>query len=81
MALRLDPDAGPCYDAWGQPSDGKLDLEMDYVRLRALGTHHIRVDDHVALCAGHHRGMGPTGGYIWATAHRALLRDYLDSLG
>lgn len=77
-------DAGPCYDRWGNLlPDGRLSaeqLEMDYVRNGARGKHHELECDHVSLCASHHRGTGPTGGRIWATAHRQTLRNYLDNL-
>lgn len=78
VAPRLDPEAGPCYDQWGEPLGSAYDLEMDYVRRGALGTRHVRADDHVALCAGHHRGTGPSRGAVWATSHREELRAYLD---
>lgn len=81
VAPRLDPGAGPCADQWGDPLPGDrhlIGLEMDYVRRGATGKRHELARDHVALCAGHHRGTGPQGGAVWATAHRALLRGYLD---
>ena len=80
MAPVLDPLAGPCADRWGSPLGHKLDLEMDYIRRDHIGGRHQLERDHVALCAGHHRGSGATGGYVWATAHRELLRDYLTQL-
>lgn len=79
VAPRLDPDAGPCADRWGQPLQHPLDLEMDYIRRGATGLRHVLASDHVALCARHHRGAGTTGGYVWGTAHRELLRGYLDA--
>ena len=83
VAPRIDPDAGPCYDEWGyvltvRAHPSMNDLEADYVRHGATGARHVLAGDHVALCAGHHRGAGPTAGYVWATAHRADLRDYLN---
>jgi hypothetical protein len=83
MAWYIDEGAGPCYDRWGQilrEDAGPAQLEMDYVRLGARGRHHELEVDHVCLCAGHHRGTGPQGGYIWATSHRSELREYLDRL-
>ena len=77
------PDAGPCYDRWGSilgDAPREDQLEMDYIRKGARGKHHELECDHVALCSGHHRGAGPTGGRIWATAHRDELRQYLDRL-
>jgi hypothetical protein len=81
VAPFLDPDAGPCYDKWGYPLWVRMDLEADYVRTGHRGAHHELAGDHVALCAGHHRGTGPQGGRVWATANRALLRDYLSRVG
>lgn len=80
VALRLDPDAGYCYDQWGElmAPDDKPRLEMDYVRSGAINGRHERPEDHVALCPGHHRGTGPQGGRVWATANRSLLRRYLE---
>lgn len=81
VAPLLDPDAGPCYDQWGYPPRFALqDVEADYVRRGATGQRHELARDHVTLCPGHHRGMGPTEGHVWATANRPLLRSYLDSL-
>ena len=76
-------DAGPCYDRWGDLLGDALhdaQLEMDYVRLGARGRHHELECDHVAICAGHHQGAGPQAGRVWATSHRAELRDHLDRL-
>lgn len=81
VALRLDPAAGPCYDQWGDPiTHPLLHLEADYVRRGATGGRHEKASDHAALCPGHHRGTGPNGGYVWATAHREEMRAYLDGL-
>lgn len=79
MAPVLDPEAHGCADQWG----GRMDpgqvllLEMDYVRRDAVGSRHELACDHVALCPGHHRGTGPTSGFVWATANRGLLAGYL----
>jgi hypothetical protein len=87
MAPVLDPaGAGPCYDTWGFPLAVRAhvtmtDLEPDYIREGSVGRRHELPIDHVALCPGHHRGTGPSGGRQWATAHRDLLRDYLTKLG
>jgi len=82
VAPRLDPAAGPCYDQWGfAPRMLHLDeLEADYQKLTARGERHELAEDHVALCPGHHRGTGPNRGRVWATANRALLREYLDGI-
>ncbi len=80
-APSLDPDSGPCFDRWGDPLDVTrppyLSLEMDYIRRDAVGARHVLACDHVALCAGHHRGAGPVGGFQWATANRDILVEYL----
>ena len=78
QAAGLDPAAGPCYNRWGgtrvhEPED----LEIDYVRRGAVGARHELPEDHVALCPGHHRGTGPQGGFVWATANRGLLVAHL----
>jgi hypothetical protein len=81
IAPLIDKDAGPCRDKWGDvktfpfPQD---ELEADYVKLGAHGARHELPIDHVALCPGHHRGTGSQRGYVWATAHRAELRSYLE---
>lgn len=83
MAPMLDPKgAGVCRDAWGALLDypTMLSLEMHYVRRDAAGKHHQLAGDHVALCAGHHRGTGAQGGYIWATSHAEVLRGYLNRM-
>jgi hypothetical protein len=85
VASIIDSKAGPCYDQWGYILDPKMplakaweELEMDYVRLDAVGKHHELPEDHVMVCPGHHRGTGPSAGYIWATSHRSEQRAYLD---
>ena len=80
VAPRLDPDSGPCFDRWGGPLGNRFDVEIDYIREASTGARHELARDHVAVCAGHHRGMGPRRGRQWATAHRPLLRDYLTGL-
>jgi len=85
VARKVDPDAGPCYDRWGKVlplayNELKWDQgEMDYVRLGAHGPRHALPEDHVWLCPGHHRGTGPSAGYVWATSHRREERDYLEA--
>lgn len=83
VAPLVDPEAGPCYDQWGEPlvARGTEGLEADYVRHGAHGPRHALARDHVAVCPGHHRGTGPQGGRQWATAHRADLREYLERRG
>lgn len=81
VAPKLDPDADHCYDQWGNRApvqQAPHQLEIDYVRHEVRGAHHHYASDHVTLCPGHHRGMGPTAGHVWATANRVLLRDYLE---
>lgn len=83
VARMVDPESGPCYDAWGVVIANGFVLpydvgEMDYVRLGATGDRHQLPEDHVWLCPGHHRGTGPSRGYVWATANRRKERDYLD---
>lgn len=81
VAPVLDWDAGPCYDQWGEPmplfNPEDRGLEVDYVRLGARGPRHVLEQDHVTLCAGHHRGTGPNGGRMWGPGHRQVERDYL----
>jgi len=79
VAALVDPAAGVCFDEWGHecsPWDMSR-LEADYVRHGAIGARHVLPEDHIALCAGHHRGTGPQAGRIWATSHRRELRDRL----
>lgn len=78
----LDPDAGPCFDRWGSPLRYDMDVEADYIEFGAKAPRHVLASDHVALCAGHHRGMGPQQGRVWATekGRREQLRRYLDGL-
>jgi len=80
VALRIDSKAGPCHDAWGSPLGWRVlsGMEMDYIRKRSTGRRHELASDHVTLCPGHHRGMGARQGYVWATAHRPELREYLE---
>lgn len=82
VAPKLDPGSGPCYDRWGSPLAHPLDVEADYIEFGAHGPRHLLAKDHVSLCAGHHRGMGPNAGRVWAkeAGRRAELRAYLDSL-
>ena len=79
VAPILDKKSGPCYDKWGgllppwMPlRKGWEVLEMDYVRLGAIGAHHELPADHIMVCPGHHRGTG--------TSHRAQQRAYLDRM-
>lgn len=83
VAPVLDPDAGPCYGKWGDPLDWPQrwdDLEADYIERGAHGPRHVLAKDHVALCPGHHRGMGPQAGRVWAkeAGRRDTLRAYLE---
>lgn len=86
VAPKIDHNCGPCYDNWGHIMDNAPTLmpfedgEIDYVRFRSVGPRHMLPEDHVWLCAGHHRGMGPSAGFVWATSRRGLERDYLDAI-
>jgi hypothetical protein len=82
VAPKLDPGSGPCYDAWGDPLVQRFDVETDYIEQGATGKRHELASDHVSLCAGHHRGMGPTKGRVWAkeAGRREQLRIYLRSV-
>lgn len=83
VATLLDKNPGPCYDKWGErltARPGPEDFEADYVRRGAIGGRHQFSCDHVTLCAGHHRGAGPTAGIQWATSHRRELREYLQKV-
>lgn len=82
VAPLLDPDAGPCYDAWGhrlryaEGARAMRDLEIDYIRHARLRRHYDP-EAHVMVCPGHHRGTGPNAGRQWSTANRPLIRRYL----
>lgn len=88
IALTVDPRAGPCFDRWGLPLTkygGPNDLEMDRIRdeaMMGLSPSHEDPTRMVALCPGHHRGMGWRAGFIWATKKesRFLLRKYLEKM-
>jgi len=85
VAPLLDPGAGRCHDRWGnemprRSRQSALDLEVDRIRdAPAMGKApgHDDPSRMVALCPGHHRGVGPSGGVQWATSHRAEIREYL----
>ena len=77
VASRIDPRAGPCFDASGRfMSRGeRAKLERDHV----YGRERRRVEelsDFVLLCPGHHRGIGWKRGFVWATAHRDELQAW-----
>lgn len=84
MAPVLDPDAGPCRDYMGEAREARMTdprgLEVDRIRdFPAMGkapSHEDRTRM-VALCPGHHRGVGSQAGHQWATSHRADLRAYI----
>ena len=68
VALRIDPDAGECAGP----------LQVDHVRpfpgsLTDSSPRHC-----VSVCRGHHQDS--RAGRIWATAHRAEMRAYLEGL-
>lgn len=85
VALAVDRQCGPCHDrsgaVWPWPVLQDHDqLEVDRIRDAATmgkAPSHTDRTRMVALCPGHHRGVGEQGGYVWATAHRAELRAYL----
>lgn len=80
QARAIDPKAGPCRDREGHVvvyvPFGQL--EMDYVRHGSHAKRHEDPRDHVMLCPGHHQGRGAQQGYVWATAHRAEMRAWLE---
>jgi hypothetical protein len=82
VAPLIDPKAGRCQDQWGRTRDyiPINDLELDHVRVEPMmgKTAESEPAFLVTLCPGHHR-LGKAG-RIWATAHRPLLREYLDNL-
>lgn len=84
IAFRVDRDAGNCYDRWGDIlPQGRVPIdegEIDYVRFGATTPHHKEARDHVWICPGHHRGVGPSAGFQWATSHRRSERLYLDTV-
>lgn len=82
VAPRLDRDAGECGDQWGRPLVPGSDAGLEVDRIRDHPTMgkapgHDDPSRMVTLCARHHRGMGRTGGRLWATANRDRLRAYL----
>jgi hypothetical protein len=81
VAPLIDPDAGPCYDRWGDPPK-PYDVEIDYIERGASAPRHVLASDHASLCAGHHRGMGPQAGRVWAlqSGRREQLREWLSKL-
>lgn len=80
VAPLVDKDAGPCYDRWGMPlppNPRTVHFEIDFIRHGKPFKRHEDPQVHVTLCAGHHRGTGPSHGWCWATSNRPLLRRYL----
>lgn len=79
VAPIIDPEAGPCFDQWGEAiyRTDLHNMEMDYVRYGAEGKRHELVQDHITACPGHHRGAGPNRGFQWTTANRVACREYL----
>lgn len=88
IAPLLDPGSGPCYDRWGMEMPRRsrqkaLDLEVDRIRdepTMGKAPSHLDMSRMVAVCPGHHRGMGPHAGRQWATANRDKIRDYLSRI-
>lgn len=86
VASKLDPKSGGCRDKWGLPLtrySGIYGLELDRVRdAPAMGSApgHDNPFRMVALCPFHHRGIGGRKGEVWATAHREVLREYLETV-
>jgi hypothetical protein len=81
VAPIVDPDgAGQCHDRYGRPGFRVpiAHLECDHVGEGRTGKAAKSIAAKlVSLCPGHHRGVGEKAGYIWATAHRPELREYL----
>jgi hypothetical protein len=83
VAPTVDPDgAGQCHDKYGRAGYNVpiSHLEPDHVGEGRMGKAAKSIAAKLAtLCPGHHRGVGEKAGYIWATSHRPLLREYLAS--
>lgn len=76
-----NPCVAPTLDPLGSgPCSGRLTL--DHVKDQAMMGKRAPSDEQhlVTLCAKHHLGEGDKGGRIWATAHRPLLRAYLNAI-
>jgi len=84
VALKIDPDAGPCADRWGNEHRWAVlaDLTFDHVKDEpgmgfrseinpATGFRTSDPGHLVTLCGRHHLTSG------WATSHRPELRAYL----
>jgi hypothetical protein len=87
LALRLDPNAGPCHNSEGQPFEGRVihNRVRDYLTLQHLqiaGTTEHDLQHLLTLCWGHHLGHGEKGGRIWAKQKAAAQaqRDHLAKL-
>jgi hypothetical protein len=82
-AAALDAGAGPCADGWGGWFSGYSPtgehLEADRVRDEPSQRAPSHSDPYrmITVCAGHHRGTGPSAGRQWATASREACRAYL----
>jgi hypothetical protein len=82
VAPVVSPQAGQCHDKFGRAGYNVpiSHLEPDHVGEGRMGKAAKSIPAKlVTLCPGHHRGVGEKGGWIWATANRPPLRDYLAS--
>jgi hypothetical protein len=90
QAPLLDPDAGPCRDAYGSIlsnyhflyDPGPVYLQMSHTKPRgelSMGMKTSPTPEHlITLCPGHHTGT--EAGSNWEAVHRETIRDHLESL-
>ena len=86
----LDPDAGPCRDAFGSVlgrhhflrDPGPVYLQMSHTKPRgelSMGMKTSPTPEHlITLCPHHHTGT--EAGSCWEAVHREEIRDHLASL-
>ncbi len=90
QAPLLDPDAGPCRDAFGSVlagarfwrDPGPVYLQMSHTKPRGELSMQMKAKsipaNLITLCPGHHTGT--EAGSNWEATHRELIRDHLLSL-
>ena len=90
QASLLDPDAGPCRDAFGSVlaryhflhDSGPVYLQMSHTKPRgelSMGMKTSPIPAHlITLCPGHHTGT--EAGSNWEAVHREVIRDHLERL-
>ena len=90
QAPRLDPDAGPCRDAFGSiltryhflHDPGPVYLQMSHTKPRGELSMQMKAKsipaNLITLCPGHHTGT--EAGSCWEVVHREAIRDHLASL-